>query len=84
MRGANLPTSQDVCVNFFFTHANTGGVLGVAQIGGAGFGGGICYKTMSGSSGVYHASNTAFTSSNALGECVVVVVAACVFGHASP
>jgi hypothetical protein len=71
-----------VCLNFFFTHANTGGVLGVAQIGGAGFGGGICYKTMSGSSGVYHASNTAFTSSNALGE--FFVVAACVLLNVSP
>ena len=40
MRGADQPSSQEVCLNLFFTHVSAGTVLGIA-------GGSICDDTLS-------------------------------------
>lgn len=44
VRGPGLPTSQQVCLNHFFTHLDCGSTLGVAQIAQVGYVGGICEK----------------------------------------
>jgi hypothetical protein len=33
VRGATHPSSQEVCLNYFFTHVNLGGTVGVGSLG---------------------------------------------------
>jgi hypothetical protein len=44
VRGAEYLTSQEVCLNYFFTHVNLGGTVGLATLGSPdpSFLGGIC------------------------------------------
>jgi hypothetical protein len=48
VRGADLPTSQEVCLNYFFTHINLGGTVGVGSLALADLNaaGGICSTYM--------------------------------------
>lgn len=66
VRGALQPTSQEVCINFLFTHRNTSGSLGAATTAStdANILGGLC-ETYVSASPTLRAVNTAFTTTMA-------------------
>jgi hypothetical protein len=48
VRGAEYPSSQEVCLNYFFTHVNLNGTLGLANLASplANFNGGMCEHSL--------------------------------------
>ena len=66
VRGAGLPSSQHVCLNYLLTHINCGDVLGVANLASPApnVAGGICdtYIFSTGGAAPFRAVNTGFTT----------------------